>query len=476
MDRHLTYVALTRHRDDVQLYVGMNEFTRHGGVLVEHGVAPYENNPRNRDSYFVTLEMGEGKRSTIWGVDLERAIKVAKVDTGDRIGLHHKGAVKLKLPDGTQVERNSWEAVDVRDVAVSCLTERLSRDGAKETTLDYTDARIARQVLGFAETRGLDLLRVARTLIRDRVDWTLRQKARLVGLGQKLRAIGVRLGLGEASVPLNTHRAEKVEPMVKGITTFALSIDERAEQKLQSDQALSKQWNDVSNRLRLIYADPETAFRAMRFETVLTDRAEAKVRLDQLERDPVSFGPLRGGDGLFSGKTQREDRRVAEVNVPALRRDIERYLAMREMKLSKLTAGVQTERQRLAIDIPALSPSAAIVLEKVRDAIDRNDLPAALGFALAERMAKAEIDAFNKKVTERFGERTFLARAAADPAGPIFDTAAAGMTPDARQKLAAAWPAMRAGQQLAAHERATQALKKTEALHQSQRQSRVLKP
>jgi hypothetical protein len=34
---------------------------------------------------------------------------------------------------------------------------------------------------------------------------------------------------------------------------------------------------------------------------------------------------------------------------------------------------------------------------------------------------------------------------------------------------------MRAGQQLAAHERTTQALKETEALRQSERQSQVLK-
>ncbi|PRD43556.1 Ti-type conjugative transfer relaxase TraA [Phyllobacterium phragmitis] len=476
MDRHLTYVALTRHRDDARFYVGVNEFTKRGGVVVEHGVAPFENNPKNRDSYFVTLDMGEGKRSTIWGVDLERAIKAADVQIGDRIGLEHKGSEKLKLPDGKQVERHSWEVVDIRAIAVSRLTERLSRDGAKETTLDYTGGRLSRQVLSFAETRGLHLMRVARTLIRDRLEWTLRQKERLAALGQQLRAVGARLGLVEKSVLQNPRTAGKVEPMVKGVTTFALSINERAEQKLRSDPALSNQWNEFSDRIRLIYADPEAAFRAMRFEMVLADRAEAKERMDQLERDPMSFGPLRGRDGFLAGKADREDRQVAEVNVPALRRDVERYLAMREMKLNTLTAGVRAERQRLSIDIPALSPSAAIVLEKVRDAIDRNDLPAALGFALADRMAKAEIDAFNKKVAERFGERTFLSRSAKEAAGHAFENAAAGMTSDAKQKLVSAWPVMRAGQQLAAHERTTQVLKETEALRQSQRQASVLKP
>src|SRR5690606_25888038 len=74
LDRHLTYVAMTRQRDDAQLYVGLGDFTRTGGILVDHGVAPYENREENRDSYFVTLANGVGKESTIWGVDLKRAM------------------------------------------------------------------------------------------------------------------------------------------------------------------------------------------------------------------------------------------------------------------------------------------------------------------------------------------------------------------------------------------------------------------
>ncbi len=32
-----------------------------GGVLVEHGTAPYEHNPENRESYYVTQERGGGQ-------------------------------------------------------------------------------------------------------------------------------------------------------------------------------------------------------------------------------------------------------------------------------------------------------------------------------------------------------------------------------------------------------------------------------
>ena len=114
-------------------------------------------------------------------------------------------------------------------------------------------------------------------------------------------------------------------------------------------------------------------------------------------------------------------------------------------------------------------------MEKVRDAIERNDLPAALGFALADRMVKAELDTFNKAVSERFGERTLLGNAAKDPSGSTFDEAAHGMSPGDRDKLASAWLTMRAGQQLAAHERTQQALKQSEAMRQTQNKSQRLK-
>jgi Ti-type conjugative transfer relaxase TraA len=148
MDRHLTYVAMTRHRDGAQLYAGMDEFAdRNAGRLVEHGTAPYQNDPKNRDSYFVTLENDRGQKHTIWGVDLERAMKEAAPEIGDKIGLEHRGSETVRLPDGSTAERNSWKVHEGGELAYRQLENRLSRSGVKETTLDYTR--------DFAERRGI---------------------------------------------------------------------------------------------------------------------------------------------------------------------------------------------------------------------------------------------------------------------------------------------------------------------------------
>jgi len=386
LNRHLTYVAMTRHREDVALYYGKRSFAAAGG-----------------------------------------------------------------------------------------LSKVLERRDAKETTLDYTGGRFYAQALSFANSRGLHLVRVARTLVRDQVDWTLRQRVRLMDIGEKLRTVGARLGLFDRLVSTPVQSIRKAEPMVKGVTSFALTIGDAAEAKLQTDQALTKQWDLVSDRIRRVYAEPETAFRAMRVEAAFSDPTARSDTLRQLEQSPATYGTLRGRTGILAGGADKDERRTAETNAPALSRDLERYFVTREQAMTRLVAEEAGMRRRASIDIPSLSPAAASVLAKVRDAIDRNDLPAALGFALADRMVKAEIDALNGAVRERFGEHTLLGSAAIDTGGPAFKAASAGLAPAEQQKLAAAWPSMRAAQQLAAHERTTEALRLAEARRQTQRQGQVLK-
>ena len=383
LDRHLTYVAMTRHREDVALYYGTRSFAKAGGL--EHIV---------------------------------------------------------------------------------------SRKRAKETTLDYERGTLYRQALRFAENRGLHIAQVARTLLRDRLDWTLRQAERLGGLSQRLRGVGARLGLHDTR---QFRIIKEATPMVAGIKQFAKSLSDVVEEKLHADPAVKKQWEEVSTRFRYVFADPETAFRTMNFDAVLADREVAKTTLHRLVSEPASIGPLKGSTGLLAGRVERDQRRVAETNVPALRRDIERYLQIRQSAEQKIEADEKAQRHRVAIDIPALSSDAYRVLERVRDAIDRNDLPAALGYAVSNREIKAEIDGFNKAVAERFGERTLLVNDARSPAGKLFDKTVEGMPAAEKQKLAEAWPVMRAAQQLAAHERTAEALKQSENLRLSRRQSSVLK-
>ncbi|MBE1206218.1 Ti-type conjugative transfer relaxase TraA [Aminobacter carboxidus] len=380
LDRHLTYVAMTRHREEVALYYGRRSFAKVGG-----------------------------------------------------------------------------------------LDEVLSRTKAKETTLDYERGTLYRQALRFAENRGLHISRVARTLVRNRLDWMLRQKERLADLAQRFRV------QGELLQSPSTQTRKEAEPMVAGVTLFARSLADVVEEKLLADPALAKQWEEMSTRLRYVFADPEAAFRAMNFDAVLTDPKAARQTLDRLVGEPASIGALKGRTGLLASKTDKEARRVAELNVPALKRDIEHYLKLRQVAAERIGAEEQARRHRVSIDIPVLSTAARSMLETIRAAIDRNDLSAALDHCLGNREMKLEIDGFNRAVTERFGERRFLTNAAREPSGTLFDKAAEGLRPVEREKLREAWPVMRAAQQIAAHEVTTQTLKQTEQLRLVQRQGMAWK-
>jgi hypothetical protein len=476
LDRHLTYVALTRHRDAMQLYVGLNEFTNRGGVIIDHGEAPYEHNPKNKDSYFVTLETGDGKQNTIWGVDLKRAIAEANPRVGDRIGLDHQGSETVRLPDGKTVKRHKWKVVDVQALALSRMTERLSRDGSKETTLDYERAPFYRAALRFAETRGLNVMNVARTMVRDRLEWTVRQKRRLVDLGSRLVAFGARLGfVSSAQRQSASNDMKEARPMVAGVTIHPKSLEQAVEDKLAHDPALKKQWEEVSSRFRLVYTDVETAFRAVNVDAMVADSATAKATMAKIGVEPQGFGPLRGKTGLLASRADRQDRKTASVNAPALARDLGRYLEMRETATQRLEAQERALRHRVSIDIPALSHAARAVLERVRDAIDRNDLPAALGYAVSNKETKLEIDGFNTAIAERFGERALLTNAAREPSGRVFESMARGLQPQEKAHLTEAWPVMRAAQQLAAQERTAATMKKAEDLQLNQRQTPVMK-
>lgn len=59
-------------------------------TLAEHGFAPYDNNPDNQQSYFVTLDM-DGVNKTYWGIGLKDAIDEAQVNIGDNVRLNKTG-------------------------------------------------------------------------------------------------------------------------------------------------------------------------------------------------------------------------------------------------------------------------------------------------------------------------------------------------------------------------------------------------
>jgi hypothetical protein len=61
-------------------------------VLLEHGAAPYKNDKGNADNYYVSYRESDGATKTVWGKDLERAIRDSGVQPGDALTLENLGS------------------------------------------------------------------------------------------------------------------------------------------------------------------------------------------------------------------------------------------------------------------------------------------------------------------------------------------------------------------------------------------------
>ncbi|SCB37860.1 Ti-type conjugative transfer relaxase TraA [Rhizobium hainanense] len=386
LDRHLTYVAMTRHREDLGVYYGSRSFAKAGG-----------------------------------------------------------------------------------------LVEILSRRNAKETTLDYAGGSFYGQALRFAEARGLHIVNVARTVARDRLEWTVRQKQKLIDLAGRLSAIGAKLGFATSTARTVPTAEKEAKPMVAGITTFPKSIDQAVEDKLVADPALKKQWEEVSMRFHHVYAQPEAAFKAANVDAMLSNQAIAAKTIAKIAAEPEALGALKGKTGLLASRADKSDRDRALKNVSPLAESISDYLRQRSDAERRNHAEELAVRKQVALEVPALSASAKSVLERVRDAIDRNDLPAGLEYALADKMVKAELEGFARAVAERFGERTFLPLAARDSSGEAFQRVTSGMNATQKAEVRQAWDTMRTAQQLSAHERSVTALKASETMRQTKSQGLTLK-
>ncbi len=184
------------------------------GTLVEHGRAPYRNDPKQPSSYYVKFETAMGDR-TVWGVDLERAMKesLSRPAPGDRVALRslRQEPVTVKTPlrdaEGAVVgqkdlstHRNRW-IVEKQ----SFLEERArAAQTLRDTSIDpKTGGRKHPELTGsYLQVRAAEL---AAQQLRDPQD-----QKRFV---EKVReALAASVARGEPLPPVRLKEEPKVEP------------------------------------------------------------------------------------------------------------------------------------------------------------------------------------------------------------------------------------------------------------------------
>ncbi|WP_152095733.1 Ti-type conjugative transfer relaxase TraA [Rhizobium dioscoreae] len=233
MDRHLTYVAMTRHRERVDLYAAGEDFqprferaktarVEHAagitGELVEIGLAKFHKQDDSGPSPYVDVRTNDGTTHRLWGVNLPKALEEAGVGVGDTVTMRKEGTEKVtvKAPvvdeetgarhfEDRVVERNIWTAYPIgkpearteqpaadnhRPTFFAQLIERLSRPGEKTTTLDFQNEPSYQSVaFDFAKRRGIDIIADHSHAVTARVErlsnWLIAQGDHVARLWQR---------------------------------------------------------------------------------------------------------------------------------------------------------------------------------------------------------------------------------------------------------------------------------------------------
>lgn len=396
VNKNLAYVAMTRHRHKAAVHYSWASFndikSAIGGTLINHGSAPYENNPENRDSYFVTLKTGEDNESTIWGVDLERAIEKAGSQLGDEILLKHQGAQPVQLPDGKIVERNSWQVTPITGELgppMGGIVEAMSRPDEKGSTLDFVCGIEAESAIAFGERRGFaSRLPIAKTI-----------KGIIARQAQRLSKVFDRF------VQSAPTRSSDVEWMITPETKFDRSVEQVAKERALASKQLAKSDAELKGLASEIYRDADVAMK--RFRSLLDAPREDLKHLTQIfKEEPERFGDLKGATGMMAGRAGRAERADALQKIGRIRQRVRDFKGLYDAVLTKEAEAERSRRERLGVGVPALSSREMALLDKLDAAARKGDKEFRDAFDDAKASDSgglSRISAFHKALESRLG-------------------------------------------------------------------------
>ncbi|MFG1404232.1 Ti-type conjugative transfer relaxase TraA [Xanthobacter sediminis] len=429
MDQHLTYVAMSRHRHSVAMYAAQEEFSDpRAGRLVEHGAAPYEHDPTKGESYYVTLESDKGQQRTIWSKDLGRVMKEHQPEIGEKIALQHLGSVPLTLPDGTITHRNAWRMRGSEDLTYEQLQTRLSRSGAKTTTLDFENEPLYREHAdAFLHRRGFEILRdigpSITAVVEKQANLIAQQHEALADLWSRAEHALQRMGFGRSLAPEPVQAAAPIAPedrigserpaLVPGVTEHAAPVLDAARTRFLASAQGRDNAAELSARLTGIYRNPELAKEAITSAALRMTGDTARLSEQILQR-PESFGALRGSGRLIDGRGQRAAREDAMLALPEAA-TIARVqaIAWRNGEARHLAAETR-QREAMSVVIPALSQSAAAQLDTLAGLRAQGGEDAwRKGFEMvrADAGTMAEIRAVTAALDARYGCTAFTPKA-----------------------------------------------------------------
>jgi len=494
MDQHLTYVSMTRHRDRADLYAASEDFEAkpewgrkprvdHAagviGELVETGLAKFRPNDEDADeSPYADVKTDDGAVHRLWGVSLPKALEEGGVSEGDTVTLRKDGVerVTVTVPvidektgkksfEERTVDRNVWTARQVesaedrqeriereghRPELFKQLVERLSRSGAKTTTLDFESEEGYRaHAKDFARRRGIDTLAGVVAGMEDgvsgRLAWIAEKREQVAKLWERA---SLALGFAIERERHVSYHEEPNEPRAADIaiggkylipptTIYARSVDEDARRA----QLASERWKEREAILRpvleKIYRDPDHTL--VRLNALASDATIEPRRLaDDLAAAPDRLGRLRGSDLLVDGRAARDERNAATAALPELLPLVRAHATEFHRQAERFGIREEQRRAHMSLSIPALSKPAMarlVEIEAVRERGGQDAYKTAFTYAAEDRLLVQEVKAVNDALSARFGWSAFTAKADAVAERNMAERLPDDLDPERRNKL-----------------------------------------
>lgn len=472
MDQHLTYVSMTRHRDRVDLYAGGEDFeprpewgrkprVDHAagmiGELVETGEAKFRPEDKDADdSPYADVRTDDGTVHRLWGVSLPKALDDAVILEGDTVTLRKDGVERVNVQiaivdqetgqkryEERQVDRNVWTASRIetaearqdrtrreshRPDVFKQLVERLSRSGAKTTTLDFeSEAGYRAHAADFARRRGIEHLSPAAAEMEEslsrRWGWIAAKREQVEKLWERA---SVALGFAierERRVAYNEERteshvvsgasADEAHSLIPPTTGFVRSVEQDARLAQHSSPAWAERETLLRPLLGKVYRDPDAAL--VMLNRLASDIGSEPRRLaDDLAAAPDRLGRLRGSALMVDGRAARNERSVAVAAVKELLPLARAHATEFRRNAERFELREQTRRSYMSLSIPALSKPAVarlLEIEAVRSRGGDDAYKSAFALAAEDRSVVQEIKAVSEALSARFGWSAFTAKA-----------------------------------------------------------------
>lgn len=465
MDRHLGYVAMTRHRHAVVLHGAHADFVP-DWRRAKLGPSPstdvldtaaFEGLARrlSRDgSKASTLDYASEAAFREAAVSLTQPLEAmdgdAVRDRASELPLLDAGRMaagigalanrlEAEIPaneagatsDAAGLDAPSADAsVSPALVAIESALIRLER--AETEIADRVRPQDLRALANaFAERRGLNghavlapsLVRRARSMIvKVEARWR-----RLHGVAARLAVAWKTLAATRPSVAVAATQAAAatsditapLKPFLAAVPFDQAAIDEALYDRVDPMRDVKRVLDALHSEIRTAVKEPTRLFKAI-YGQLRSPGKGYSSRIDALLADPEAYGGLRGRKGWFVPKAEKEEREKAKSAYGRILRNAVEVKNRFETVVEEGRPEEERYRRRIAIEVPGLSPAAAAALITIArtPGTDPRAFDAVVVKAVATSEQRAEIEAFASAVARRFGATGAIGHAPDKGLGP----------------------------------------------------------